>query len=61
MGILKNLFARKDDMVKSDYWEDRLKMAKEGYGSDVLINDKDDDVRKAVLNYLKNNNLTLAE
>ena len=51
----------KDKMVKSDDGEDRLEMAKEGYGLDVLINDEDYDVREAALDYLKENNLTLAE
>ena len=73
----------KDKKVKSNYWRDRLKMAKEGYGLDVLINDEvwgireavakqgyglnvlinDEDygVLKATLNYLRKNNLTLAE
>ena len=35
-------------MVKSDDWEDRLKMAEEGYGLNVLIIDKDYEVRRAV-------------
>ena len=39
----------KDKMVKSNYYGDRLKMAKEGYGLDVLINDEDYDVRIAVV------------
>ena len=73
----------KAKMVNSDYWRDRLEMANEGYGLDVLINDenwevrvavarqgygldilindKDCVVRRAVLNYLKKNNLTLIE
>ena len=51
----------KDKMVKSDYLKNRFKMAKEGYGLDVLINDEDYDVREAALDYLKENNLTLAE
>ena len=73
----------KDKMVKSDDWEDRLEMAEEGYGLDILINDEDWEVRtmvakqgyglnvlindenygvlKATLNYLRKNNLTLAE
>ena len=38
----------KDKMIKSDDWEDRLKMAKEGYGLNVLIIDKDYEVRRAV-------------
>ena len=38
----------KDKMVKSDDWEDRLKMAEEGYGLNVLIIDKDYEVRRAV-------------
>ena len=74
---------KKDKMVKSDDWEARLEMAKEGYGLDVLvndinwvvretvakqgyglnvlINDENYDVLKATLNYLRKNNLTLAE
>ena len=73
----------KAKMVNSDYWRDRLEMANEGYGLDVLINDenwevrvavarqgygldilindKDWKVQKAVLDYFKENNLTLAE
>ena len=39
----------KDKMVNSDYWRDRLEMAKESYGLDVLINDEDYDVRIAVV------------
>ena len=39
---------RKDKMVKSNYWKNRLKMAKEGYGLDVLIIDENDEVRTAV-------------
>ena len=38
----------KDKMVKSDDWEDRLEMAEEGYGLDVLINDEDWEVRTIV-------------
>ena len=74
---------KKDKMVKSNYWRNRLKIAYRGYGLDVLINDEDWEVRKvvgeqgyglgilvndenrrvreAVLHYLKENNLTLAE
>ena len=52
---------KKNKMVRIDDWKNRLKMATEGYSLDVLINDKDYYVRKAVLNYLKDNNLTLAE
>ena len=51
----------KDKIVKSDNWKDRLKMAEGGYGLNILINDEDWIVRKAVLDYLKENNLTLAE
>ena len=75
--------SEKDKMVKSDNWRDRLEMAKQGYGLEVLINDEvwgireavakqgyglnvlinDEDygVLKATLNYLRKNNLTLAE
>ena len=35
-------------MVKSDNWRDRLEMAKQGYGLEVLINDEDWSVRTAV-------------
>ena len=52
---------KKDNIVKSNYWGVRLKMAKEGYGLNVLINDEDYGVLKATLNYLRKNNLTLAE
>ena len=40
--------SEKDKMVKSNYWEDRLEMAEEGYGLDILINDEDWGVREAV-------------
>ena len=49
----------KDKMVKSDDWEDRLEMAEQGYGLDILVNDKDYDVQEAVKNYLTSHNLTL--
>ena len=52
---------KKDKMVKSNNWENRLKIAKKGYGLNILVNDKQWKVRRAVLNYLKKNNLTLAE
>ena len=38
----------KAKMVNSDYWRDRLEMANEGYGLDVLINDENWEVRVAV-------------
>ena len=40
--------SEKDKMVKSDNWRDRLEMAKQGYGLEVLINDEDWSVRTAV-------------
>ena len=53
--------SEKDRMIDNNDWITRLKMAEEGYVLDVLINDKDYFVRKDVLSYLKENNLTLAE
>ena len=40
--------SEKDKMVRSNYWGDRLEMAKEGYGLNLLINDEDWRVRRAV-------------
>ena len=38
----------KDKMIKSNNWRDRYKIAKQGYGLDVLINDEYCDVRTVV-------------
>ena len=50
-----------DVLINDEAWGVRAKVAKQGYGLDVLINDEDYDVREAALDYLKENNLTLAE
>lgn len=41
-----------DKLVNSEEYKDRIKAAKQGYGLDVLIIDKDDFVRRAVYKYL---------
>ena len=48
-----------DEWSQSDNWAQRYEVAKAGYHLDVLIHDKDEDVRDAVNKYLKNNNLTM--
>ena len=48
-----------DEWSQSDNWVQRYEVAKAGYHLDVLIHDKDEDVRDAVNKYLKNNNLTM--
>ena len=40
--------SKKDKMVKSNYWRSRLKIAEEGYGLNILINDEHWYVREAV-------------
>ena len=32
-------------MINSSEWRDQLEVAKQGYGLDRLVNDKDEDVR----------------
>lgn len=41
-----------DKLVNSEEYKDRIKAAKQGYGLDVLIIDKDDYVRRAAYKYL---------
>lgn len=50
-----------DKLIYCKYYEVRKIIAEKGYGLDILINDDNEEVINASINWLNNHNLTLEE